>query len=194
MPIPAIYRTTGEGALANYDYTDLAEGTGVVKLYGFNVNVSGAISFILSKNDIYSYTVETVGNDTVTFNLSAFNLPKTVKGTAFVRFSAIGPGSGDICYVVTIQKTSKGVTTTLGTSMQTPTLTVLAVRNLVLQTTIPQTNFEVGDILSVKVEPVGTGGNYFAHDPANRNGINGVTPAATYPTKFEVYIPFRIDL
>ena len=31
MPIPNVYQNQGEGVIASYDYTDIAEGTGLVK-------------------------------------------------------------------------------------------------------------------------------------------------------------------
>jgi len=102
-------------SIASYDYTDIAEGTGVNDFYGFvNVTGSGTSSgstlisgSSLSQNALYSAQIEDVtayststwassgfwiagyhdDEIDVDFDLTPFYLPKNIGGTAYVRFS-----------------------------------------------------------------------------------------------------------
>ena len=93
MPINQVYGGRPETAIASYDYSDIAEGTGVKTFYGFNVNTSGAATadrFRLGQqSSLNSYDVETAMTAKAAYNweLTAFNLPKTIKGTAIIRCS-----------------------------------------------------------------------------------------------------------
>ncbi len=91
MPIPRVYRTTGETAIATYSYTDIAEGTGVAKMYGGSTKVSSeaATTFFLSSSQIASNTIASSAGVTRAsgWNLVfehdydvKFNLPKNIKG------------------------------------------------------------------------------------------------------------------
>lgn len=186
----------GQRQIASYDFTDIAEGTGVVDFYGISENLSGSTLYALTKNSIYSADIQSAGTSW-TFNLSAFNLPKIIKGTAIIRFSAAltGNQNNTMNFDVAIQKVSDGTASAIG-SASTATLTLPANGTTAKNYTIPisctQTHFKIGDNLRI----VFTGHNggttiNLGHDPANRD-----TPemtAATNPTKMECFIPFRID-
>lgn len=48
--LPVTFDIPGEGNIVSYDWTDLAEGTGIVVLYGGGLATSGAVSYRLDKN------------------------------------------------------------------------------------------------------------------------------------------------
>jgi hypothetical protein len=98
--VPINFPSTGEGALANYNYTDLAEGTGIVIFYASATNSSTGTTYTLNKNALYppSLTATTTANytycellggtgsafsntGTINFDTSIFNLPQTLRGT-----------------------------------------------------------------------------------------------------------------
>ena len=54
MPIPVVYRKSSENVVASYDYTDLAEGTGVVQYYGCKSQVSGA-TVVFTKYNLVNF-------------------------------------------------------------------------------------------------------------------------------------------
>ena len=203
MPVPVTYRTGGEGAIASYNYTDVAEGTGVIAFQGFNVGTSGAIvstKYILGTQTLYSYEVESAVTSTTAypFNLSAFNLPKTVKGTATLRFSVQYNGNitENANFVAEIFKVSGGTPASMGSAC-TDSLTSggsAIIKNIVLRINLNETPFKKGDNLRITITPYLTQGTaVLAHDPANRDGTI-ITPATTYPTKLEAHIPFKLDL
>ena len=94
-------------AIASYNYTDLAENTGVVLLYGGGVNVSGGATYRLdtkafdpwhvrrgdngdeSNSGRYKIVQFTDSSDAIKFDLdfdtSPFNLPKDISGTIMVN-------------------------------------------------------------------------------------------------------------
>lgn len=51
MVLPVVYRTGGESAAATYDFMDLADGSGVVTLYG---GIDQSAAGVLSRNQFYS--------------------------------------------------------------------------------------------------------------------------------------------
>ena len=203
MPITKVYAKPGIDAIANYDYVDISTGTGVVVFNGFYAGLSGATTYHkLTDQTIYSELNESAGtigqgNATINFNLTAFNKPQLVRGTAIVRFSADNAGgAGHLWWWdVNIQKVSaSAVVTTIGAAGST--LVDTSAGNVDYSFVIPivltETNFKKGDNLRVQV--IGRGNAdlcYLGHDPANRDSTH--LTAATHPTKFEVLMPFKID-
>jgi len=199
MPVPVVYSKSQEGAIASYNYTDIAEGTGVVVFQGFQTQISGANALHIADTNIYSAGNSDSSGTSWTFNTSAFNAPRTMKGTAYVRYSTNYTGaSSEICdQKVSINHVDADNNVTELASAELPRITSAGsgiLNNFVAPLTIPKTNFKKGESIRIIVTAVVSGGTtYIGHDPANRNGAL-VTPAATYPTKFEAYIPFDLDL
>lgn len=204
--IPTVYRKA-PAAIASYNYTDIAEGTGIVQFYGFAV-ASGA-SFLLGTAQVYSTPIES-NNIALTpgdmvdkdFDLTAFNTARTISGDGFISMSSAGTqtgGTGVRFNNVIIRKWDGTTETDLVTvsgalygfvndSRKTETL----------KFTVPTTVYKSGEQLRVTVQVVthtaATNGNVFlAHDPQGRNGPTFI-PASdgSDTTKLEVFIPFRI--
>lgn len=56
MAIPTIFAQKVAPFLASYDWIDFAEGSGSVKFYGFAVNLSAGLSYVLNRETAYSTT------------------------------------------------------------------------------------------------------------------------------------------
>lgn len=204
--------------VVTYDYIDIADGTGITPFYGFvSEDDSGKDQNLTTKTSVNSTDIETAANTTLTdftlvktltFDLSPFNRPKVVKGTAHITFpfAATGTGGGSYgCETYVIAKVIKvdsgGGETPLANS-QTPTLSSitandLATANLIL--TIPLTNFKREETLRLTIEiwahRVGGGskgivGWIIGHDPANRVG----DIFTANPTQMILNMPFRLSL
>ena len=132
------------------------------------------------------------------WELTDFNLPKTINGTAIIRCSTNYNGdAAETAYLLfDLIKDSNGTLSVVG-NVSSEVFTsggAAIIKNNVMNVALTQTHFKKGDILKLSGSAWQTQGTFtIAHDPANRDGT-AVTPASTYPTKMEVFIPFRIDL
>lgn len=216
MTIPPVFRKSSEAAIASYSFTDIAEGTGIVKYYGFVEEDSGGVDYYLSTQAVFSRDIDITATGGASasidadFDLPPFNLPRTVKGTALVTFTfslVTGVGTGGTATATAkIRKWDGSSETDLvtGTS-QTITLggeesqKDLSVMSLV----VPETLFKTGEILRLTMGVTWTrtaGANngtvYLGTDPQNRDGTN-IAPSTDSPattTKLEFYCPFKVDL
>jgi len=230
MAIPSKIPIIPTQAVASYDYTDIAEGTGLTTFYGLVSLPNGVYSPTLSQNPIMSYYIEHSNDSTNPmpddafavipgckwdFDLPAFNLAKTIGGTAVIQHCFLhknyGGSTGDtsdakLQYIV--KKVSNGVETTLGSqfslqSQSTPTNTYSNVVLAVLPITLIQTHFKKGDILRLSVQAWAyqqAGGDRYllmmiGTDPKNRDGTE-ITPSTDTGviTQLIAQIPFRIDI
>ncbi len=223
MPIPPLYRTGGEGAVASYDYTDIAEGTGNINFYlAVSAKSGPAYSYHLTKDTSFNswgsrigtFTGNTItfqrgATTTYTFNLIPFNLSKYIKGTALVNlfhliYSSIATGIG-LYVVATIyhvdadaNATSLG-TATSNTAIGTDTADT-GVGVFSLPITLTQKHFKRGEYIRLVVagtstDPGGSGISFIGVDPANSTYTSdGAGPRNIFKTSSFVRIPFRIDL
>ena len=203
--IPKKYGIGGEAAVATYDYTDLADGVGFVIYQGYNSGLSGnALGYHLGTTEIQSREVETdmIMGETLTFDSSTFNLPRSMKGTAMVRFTSYWTGTAASFYNanVKIQKVdANAVVTTIG-SASSLTISGFAVDTIDNNTIYMDVDehFKKGDTLRLWFQDSRTAGSAsLANDPANRAGrfVSGsAVGTAINPTKLEVHIPYKIDL
>lgn len=171
---------TAPGALANYDYTDVAAGVGYTNFFlgtTFANDVSGAH---LLDNEFYSQQVYTGTTDfflsgsvflpinEVSFAVN-FKLPRIIKGTAIANIpvgiyktSADGDAF-DSRIDITVHKISNGVGTEMGrasgATLRTPTSAQFDYAYNVdsLSIEIPFTHFKKGDDLILHVKQFGKG-------------------------------------
>ena len=206
-------------AIASYSYTDIAEGTGIVKFYGFTSENSAAVDYHLGTNPFYAgnspelswgsaHNTMTLEQD-LDFDLTTFNMPQTIRGTATINCCIASYASGGyngFTYIIWRLRKYSGTTETEIASVQTPTIVggnaVTTNEIINVQLTIPLTPFKKGDILRLTAliyNYVDAGGNGFyalGVDPQNRDGTY-ITPSTDDPTsttKLELYIPFNLDL
>ena len=214
--MPINFPLPSESAVASYNYTDMAEGTGVTMFYLAATNGDN----ILTPNQIYSDVIEYstgahnltpdfVKNMDVDYDLSAFNSPRTVKGTAYINFTFHQWKSGEA--VVTSKFTIKvrkwdGVTETeIGNATTAELSSLTAGQYILTALAIPltQTHFGIGDVLRVTIEGYdkeaaprdSTNILIVGQDPMNRDGTY-IIPSTDNPvsiTQNKIWIPFKIE-
>jgi len=202
-------------ALASYDMTTFAEGTGVVNFHCFlaedSVSETEHMSNQVIGSSITSTAVLTGTSKTRNFDLSAFNRAVTVRGTATTTIPVYlnGSSTGVRSWTFTIRviklvgaDETVLVTTTSKTNTQSNTAGEFYFYTI--RSVIPRTRFKKGDILRLKATLTGVlnSGNQgqadWGHDPLNRDGTATwpLTPStdSNQTTKMEFYCPFEVDL
>jgi len=219
--IPGAYPLPAETAVASYDYTDIAEGTGTVIYYGYNSKTSAAtVSYHLSKSPlVYSADIETITSHgsassaqvyDFDFDLPSFNLPQTIRGTAMVNSSyAVSNAAVNVSGwpVVRLRKwdgtSSSEVAVGTGEELTLSGADEITTSSIVLA--VPSTHFKKGETLRLTMEmwkrnqqQPGSNDFVLAHDPKDRDG-QVITKSTTDPDKagttiLAVHIPFNLNL
>lgn len=223
MGIEANYRKYGEGALANYDYVDIANGLGYVELKGFTSSPAGVLTYNLDKNametgntlptlvDTHERRYTLINNGTsgaITFTTSAFNLPRIVKGKVYTNFTLVTSSTNTDTQIptVTLYKNTDvlGSTSGAGTILSGDAINIAKTYNLSFN--VSSTIIKRGDVLALKVSATSSGGNprcWLEHDPLNRDvaqyvaltaGTHRAISAADNPTELNLFVPFKIDI
>ena len=210
MPIKETYPIGSGNAIASYDFTDIAEGTGInvynvskSEIEGSGVVGEGTLNktaFDMSANPPnIEYTASTLDSGAVTFELSPFNLPQVIKGTFHANFTigALRTGGSYTWQVqIDILKNSDIIATE---KTKERVITANAVTTHIVPITIPLTKYKKDDIFKVRftrIESVGTGTIFLHHDNLNRDNsviVPNVT-AVDNPTRARVFVPFRIEI
>src|SRR3990167_1029032 len=178
-------------ASASYDFQDIAEGTGVQKFFLAVNEISGAVSYGLHTDTVFSTKKEiNVGDTNITFSLSAFNLPKAIRGTAYLNCTLkTTAGTGSIIAELLNDVTGSIVSASSQSTVGTGTT------NLLIPLVVPETHFRRGEILQLKITDNSAASNEFiGTDPQNRDGTN-ITPSTDTNgfTNSALYIPFKLE-
>jgi hypothetical protein len=211
---------TGEGQIASYNWTDVADGSGYVDFYGFGLTETTNKYYALSSKvivpgSIYYAVAATSGNhgtdtrsfggstQTMNFPASPFNTPRILKGKVIVEAGArrskntANVGSVGIKAVITIEKISGAVTTTIVSGetehFDLTTANSTQYRQWTLVLDAPQTSFKIGDQLNVKVA-------FTTNSGVGSDGVGyffhdptGKQESANVNSVFKVSIPFKIE-
>lgn len=210
--------TTSSPTLANYDWTDLADGTGIKNLYGcMGKDSTGSSYFLTQDATLLSNDIQTVGTGVGTgdtfgksldldFDLE-LNIARQIRGSMVVQAATLfgfTGGSTNNFYGYAVFKLRKwdGTTETEIASVQSETYSGgTAGGNLlngcVLEMEVPDTNIAQGESLRLTVElwckrsTDGTAYGTLAHDPAMREG--NFTTDEDYTTQLKIGVPFKIE-
>lgn len=205
------YTNTGGQPIANYNYQDIADGTGVQTFY-LAASSFSKIFKLVGNTVIYSDTPVTVSDPGGTANVlsasasfaTTFNLPKNLRGTVICNIghgiNTTGATVESYPYV-TLKKISNGIATTLGAASgavvtRGSTGVISAVAMIPFE--VPLTHFKKGDQLVLKVDHYGNRSNsnlvgiYLGHDPQARD-LDGVF-ASTSTSASRVHVPFVINI
>lgn len=205
MPIEKNYAKNGTDSITSYNYIDIADGTGIIKLFGLDTAVSGAYSYELLTESIASHDIYSTGTNGTSWNfdLSPFNKPQIIMGTSRFRlFGGHDAGAGHVLwYDIYVKKIDlDAVITTIATA-QTPQFNSDAggnpsFRGWTVKLSLPQTHFKRGETLRVTITLRTNGTAYLAHDPLDREGIfsSAYILDDTSSTSLECYIPFKLDI
>ena len=205
-------------ASANYDFFDIAEGTGIENYFLSQRISSGATgSFLTSDEATYSGKVvekfDTANSWRIRSDLDydvTFNLPKIIKGK--IRLSLTQGVSGDanlrnISLVDQMIKVSGGVETPFGDAMQTAELSssLSETKSLTVNVTTDtngRVHFKAGDTLRCNVKfwgQIGAGTQIgYGVDPQDRNDstVDGIQTVIkdVDTTQAKLSVPFIIDI
>lgn len=198
---------TASPAAASYDWFDLAEGVGYKTFYGFEVDVpstSGSVQ-LLSTSAFYSDKIQLSGTTTAGVSLSGsfltspFNVPKDIKGDAYVSFGWYS-NTNDMFPYAKIYKSVAGVDTLIG--QMSGSLVADAVASLpkvtTLKVNLPLTHIAPGDAIKLEagITAAAGGAGAFSNigeDPLNRDGIKIKPSTQQVTTKLLFNIPFKIN-
>jgi len=220
MPLPTPYNSQ-QSAIASYNYSDLAENTGIKLFYGAKTASSGAATYILSQNQIYSKSISVgfgggvLTNPTqvtdIDFDLTPFNAPQSIRGTILFNYFQKYHADSGTCSGATLIKLRKwdGTTETEIAEVWSDPSTIIDATHgynfAAIPLTIPKTPFKKGEQLRVTVQqwcqsPAAAAEMTMGIDPMNRDAgagdgnINPSTDTPTSTTQFKVWIPFDLDL
>jgi hypothetical protein len=180
MTLPQKFPTPSPSAIASYDHTDIASGTGHVTFYGGSANLSTGYERFLIQQALYGSEGIPM-NATTTLDLSAFNFPKIIKGTAYVTFFVNKSTATAQTITMKFQKVSD-TTTDICSAVATASLVNTGYINHTLIFSMTETHFKRGDILRLHIVITASDGSFAL--PLN--------PIGAYP--FILSIPFKIDI
>lgn len=189
MQLPNNFQTQ-QAAIASYDYSDIANGQGVIEFDLFTSRDETTLSYHTQETgNNYSETLQSNGDDTQVYNFDSptFNIPRVLKGTASFVFSWFviqgggNPTSGTQGNVSVGVYHYDGTTETSLGEATTITMTIpdgnneRGGRTSVLNFDITEKVFKRGDRIRIKVTTtkVVEGGTIetigICHDPRNSN-------------------------
>lgn len=200
--LPLQFPQPTEQAIASYDWIDIAEGTGIRIFYGIVSETGSGFDYhLIGNKDAYSVVTGTIrtttGETTLDFDLGKFNLPQTVKGTAYFS-CGMGANAATVSVKVQGKKDSGGTVTNFTSEITSQTFAPGGSDSemVFLKLAVTETNFQVGDFirLTVKLVQAAPGTNVtVGHSPKNQDYTN-ITPGTKNSTIMAFHCPFRIDL
>jgi hypothetical protein len=222
MALPNYYISSGEQAIATYDFLDLAARVGYKTFYGAIASGATTVSYVLTANTMDSYPPLFSGAITGTasqwntekdldFDVT-FSNPQIIQGDLIINSTSDMAGSAggtanksQIIYTAYHVNTS-GTETTLGTvttnANSVPGIGWISQRDLV-KIPIAQTKFKNGEKLRVNLllqtyyeTAISTKQWALYFDPSNRGDSIGYDRYynAKQNTDLKILIPFKIDL
>jgi len=201
---------SGEGAIASYSWTDMAEATGKVFYYLCSTHTDASDDYILTGVNLKSHDIRT---DVTTVNVAytkiidfdfdlLFNVPVRIRGVANASISTAlhNVANAGLYAIVKLRKWDGASETEIadGQSKNLSTAGGVVQKVFLLDIDLSTiTEINVGDTLRVTVEiwaicPANTTTGSLMHDPADRDSTFLGTAIDT--TQSYVTIPFILDL
>ena len=202
--IPINFPIPQETAITSYPYSDIREGTGIVRFRGVRLQIDNN-----SANDVYSLvtdsgivsvkdgaTVVTSGSS-LDFDVT-FNTPKIIDGNCIIYipiyWTTAGAAATITPKVTVIHYDGSSETTLLAqTTFQTGTGSIATADEWGLRVDIPRTHFKICETLRFTIE-FATGGAaatyYLFHIP----GASSTTYFPLGGGALSFFVPFRLDL
>ena len=192
----------------NYDWIDVAGATGHIEFNGLNAFDTDGDNWILIQSDNNSIVSDLGGTNLIKrtekttnggtsfeedFDLTPFQLPRTLEGDAFFRIGLVGAGANVTTCIITakIRKWDGSLETEIA-SKASAAFTLLAETTRTLQITVPRTHFKKGENLrlTVTISSADSGNQYrIGHDPQDK----AVASVSAGNTKLSLTIPFKLD-
>ena len=207
--IPVEFRRGGEGAVASYDYQDIADGTGFKILYPGDA--SGAN--ILTTNAFYSlkgYTRTTGASITTEFDL-LFNRPANIRGNAMISVPLAMDNNGGSshtssqsgAYIDIYHVDGAGAESFIasGSNVFFYPDTAIGAAAYTMQSAIislTRKHFKKGEAIRLKLTtPIAFSSSHpitMGHDPKARTDLGEDSLAWPHGAIAEFHLPFELDL
>ncbi|MBI4092274.1 MAG: hypothetical protein HY427_03675 [Candidatus Levybacteria bacterium] len=202
---------------ATFNFIDVAEGYGIVKLYGATHNTNGTKTYFLTTGQPYSNDIETSGgssisnddwNSVLTNNFDVtFNSAQYIKGNAYLNYSIGsrqgGSGSTTVKMLVSgcvLSNNTQGSTwaTVSGTFFSHGDSAGIQSQTQCIRFDLSSGyTLNAGDVLRLTFPLwcVRSGASAYltpgyGHDPQDRDAPSSVSGA--HSSKFELYLPLKI--
>lgn len=216
MAIPTIFTQQGGEKIATYDFYDLAEGTGIVTLYGYAIDTgAGTKAYRLTTNSsinsaagtnsltfgqtLYTKAGGSAGSDEVNFDLT-FNKPQNIKGKVQLNvqcsISLVNPGS-TLAVTAQLLKWNGSTETEISSAITSETITAVSGSdNPFFAIEVPLTaltHFKAGETLRIEIITTyslsASSTTYtLYHSPTNQVGETG-----NQTDRFIALVPFVIE-
>jgi hypothetical protein len=194
------------GVLANYNFVDIAAGTGYINFYAGTTVDKYLLSNFTFYSNTYVNTVSLTGADAKLLDLdfdTVLNRPLDIKGLGIVNIPVYRAGIGGgftshIYCVVTLRKWNGAETDIIANTSTDVTGTVdPEYKMLAVDLDIPLTHFKIGETVRLTIAVWGgsSGGGQpgaIAYDPMNRSALWDTTGAC--PSKLILQLPVRLNL
>lgn len=197
--LPINFAIPGESAIASYNWTDVADGTGVITFYASAKRDSSGYDYVLgtdeSERTSLEYTQASSSSSSsaekiidLDFDLTAFNSPRIIRGTAkftipFNHKSTVGTKTSYGYVIGVLKKYYNSVETIIGTATSishTSTSSTYSTPVIAeMSASLTKTHFEKGSILRLTLEGWGIG----------ETGVTGSTVVIPYvPRDYNITI------
>ncbi len=210
-------------ASANYDYFDIAEGTGIQNFYASQSIASGAILQAFLTNDESTYSgritekaIQVSQDIQITSIVDydvIFQMPKLISD-AIIRMSVtmgmnvVSANANSVLLVCELFKVSDGVETQIGEQAETNILSETAAGTIsrtdnISFTPSERVHLKIGDILRLRVTMWGRGNGAtsaqgYGIDPKDRDDETTVSGAvileSAHTSQLKLAVPFIIDI
>jgi hypothetical protein len=203
--LPVNFQIPAEGAVASYNWTDVASGSGYVTYY-----LGGILTtYFMSETRFYSGHAS--GGSYTSFTLNAaspimdkdfdilINRPITIKGLAIINVPFLKNNvGGDQNLKVYIRKWTGVVETDIVSATGSSANDVTTAQVLGCLLTVPTTTFKKGEYLRITIQIEQTSAvaysGWVAHDPMEVAIAGDTSPFDTVTRQLVAQIPVRIEL
>ena len=193
-----------EQAIASFDFTDLASGTGVEIFFGTaSDSFNSTLDYhLVSTGDAKAGRATTqrasAGTTVVEFETTEFNLQRTARGTAFLSASmGLNNTKGHITGEISIIHADGGETI-IADKVSGQSVTIGATDTsemMFIPLPLTETIIKEGEKLrlSVDIFQASSGNMELGHDPTGEAGSIIPLSTTTHTTKMQLLMPFRVD-
>ena len=172
-------------AVASYDWTDIAEGTGIVTFYLIEVRDNTGDIFKLIPSQIEGSEQGANGwssTSYVSFDTTPFNAPRVMKGWAFFSGEVNHTGTNGTI-TATLYHYDGTTETAIGTEATSSSKT--GDWNFCLAFNVSRKHFKKGDMIRLKVK-TSAAAIYLNLDPSKTTGVGTQPPRLSVPFEINV--------
>ncbi len=195
MTIPKTYRKSRDPILANFDWTDIAAGTGYEDYFLIESEDSGDKDHHLTSQHDYSNSVFIQASNSTSdldYDLTPFVFPRTLNGTVLISLPLWAAGEVTPVFTAELYRWDGSTETQIGSTI-TYAPNLLATTPIMIYLRMPIVNalIPAGETLRfrlVMANAIPTATRY-GQDPANRTDAS-----LTITTTSKISIPYRLNL